>query len=72
MESEDIQKSDEINLCNRGLTATVGITALWTKDPDDPDDPNPMDPTDPSDPRTPTDSYELLRISYYSNAFVHI
>jgi hypothetical protein len=21
---------------------------------------------------TPTDSYELLRISYYSNAFVHI
>jgi hypothetical protein len=25
MESEDIQKSDEINLCNRGLTATIAV-----------------------------------------------
>jgi hypothetical protein len=25
MESEDVQKSDEINLCNRGLTATIAV-----------------------------------------------
>jgi hypothetical protein len=25
MESEDIQKSDEINLCNRGFTATIAV-----------------------------------------------
>jgi hypothetical protein len=25
MESEDVQKSDEINLCNLGLTATIAV-----------------------------------------------
>jgi hypothetical protein len=35
MESEDFQKSDEINLCNRGLTAAIAVfqhAALTTQE----------------------------------------